>query len=132
MSNNSWIERQSRTPEARRAYERERLAVWAFDSISEAMEQAGKSKADLARALETSRANITQLLSGERNVTLRTLADLAWACDSRIVLNIEPMRTGKFMSSPVRHVCMARPQVTRQETKPLEADAVVNNHALAA
>jgi len=37
------------------------------------------TKADLARALTTSKSNVTQLLSGDRNMTLTTLSDIASA-----------------------------------------------------
>ena len=77
----------------RREYERERLTAWTFECIAQAMEGQKKSKADLARALGTSRANITQLLRGDRNPTLRTLADLAFACHSRIDIRLVPLPT---------------------------------------
>lgn len=102
MQNETWIDRQTCTPEARREYEQERLIAWTFEHIAEAMDSTGTSKADMARALGTSRAHITQLLSGARNATLRTVADLAWACNSRIVVNIEPLREGAFTDAPVR------------------------------
>jgi transcriptional regulator with XRE-family HTH domain len=115
MTNTSWIDRQSRTKEARQDYERERLAVWVFDCIAEAMESRGKTKADIARALGTSRAHVTQLFSGQRNPTLRTLADLAFACDSRVVVNVEPLRTGAFIASPACIVHTVRPQCVEVE-----------------
>jgi transcriptional regulator with XRE-family HTH domain len=110
--NQAWINRQSDSSEARRSYERERLTVWALEEISEAMEQHSLSKADLARMLGTSRANITQALSGARNVTLHTLADLAWACGVRIAVKREPLRDGDFISTPVKLVESVRQIVT--------------------
>jgi len=99
-TNQEWADRQDRTPEARREYEYERLCAWALNEIYQAMERKGLSKADLARSLGTSRANITQAFSGARNVTLRTLSDLAWACGVRVCVKVEPLRTGEFISSP--------------------------------
>jgi hypothetical protein len=134
MTNKAWIERQTRSQGARQNYERERLTVWAFDCIAEAMEAHGKTKADIARALGTSRAHVTQLFGGEHNVKLRTLADLAFACDSRVVIGVEPLRMGEFISSPV---CMVR--TMRTETVPVEevgpapaSQPVVHNTELAA
>lgn len=43
------------------------------------MERADVSRASLADSLDKSRAYITQVLSGSRNMTLRTCADIAWA-----------------------------------------------------
>lgn len=124
MSNAAWIDRQTKTPEARREYEQERLIAWVFERIAEAMEMSGKSKAVLARALNTSRANITQLLSGQRNATLRTLADLAWACDSRLVVSIEPLRDGNFVDVPMKlvHNPRGRVQVSMSECRPEALD----------
>lgn len=119
MSNNQeWAERQQRSEEDRRAYELERLNVWALDEIYAAMERSGQTKADLARKLGTSRANITQIFAGSRNLTLRTLVDLAWACDIRLCLKSEPLRSGSYISSPA---LVIRPQqrmvhIQEQET----------------
>lgn len=92
LRNREWIKRQTASSEARREYEQERLIIATFESIAEAMESAGLSYADLARALGCSRSHITQLFSGQRNATLRTVADLAWACRSRALVAIAPLR----------------------------------------
>ena len=90
-SNAGWIDRQTRTPEARRLYEQERLVLWVSEALAQAMAVSGLSKADLAERLGTSRAHITQVLSGSRNMTLRTVADLAWACNQRAEVQMEPL-----------------------------------------
>lgn len=114
VTNAAWIEHQTGTPEARREYEQERLVVWATDALYEAMEEAGLSKAELAKRIGTSRAYVTQAFSGTRNMTLRTLADFAWACDSRFVVSIEPLRTGEFVCAPVKVVRNVRPRIVQQ------------------
>ena len=91
MANEAWIERQTRTPEARRRYEEERLILWATEAIYEAMEDQGLTRAQLAEQLGTSRSNITQLLSGSRNMTLRSLASLAYACGLRARVDLEEL-----------------------------------------
>ena len=90
-SNAGWIDRQTHTPEARRLYEQERLALWVSEALAQAMAESGLSKADLAERLGTSRAHITQVLSGSRNMTLRTVADLAWACNQRAEFQMDPL-----------------------------------------
>jgi transcriptional regulator with XRE-family HTH domain len=55
---------------------RQKLIVDVTEQIWEAMSTAELSKAELARALETSKSNVTQLLGGQRNMTLATLADI--------------------------------------------------------
>jgi plasmid maintenance system antidote protein VapI len=67
---------------------RESLIVSVTEQIWRAMNASDMSKADLARALETSKANVTQLLSGQRNMTLATLADLANAVGVTPVIHL--------------------------------------------
>lgn len=96
MANTEWIERQTRTPEARRRYEEERLILWTTEAICEAMEKRGLNRAAIAGNLGTSRANVTQLLSGSRNMTLRSLAALAHACDMRAEISLEKLTDSVF------------------------------------
>jgi transcriptional regulator with XRE-family HTH domain len=120
MRNESWISRQSGSDESRRRYEEERLIVNVFESLSDVLEREDLSKANLAKSLGTSRAHITQLFSGQRNVTLRTLANLAWACNSRVTLALEPLRCGEFIDVPVRLVSHSNPHI---KLEPADADA---------
>lgn len=55
----------------------ESLSAEAAELIAGLMVERGMSKADLARALNKSRAWVTQLLSGRTNMTVRTLAEVA-------------------------------------------------------
>ena len=98
MANEAWIERQTRTPEARRRYEEERLILWTTEAICEAMEERGLNRAAIAGKLGTSRANVTQLLSGSRNMTLRSLAALAHACGMRAEIGLEELGGSVFAS----------------------------------
>ena len=91
MTKRGWIERQTASPESRRMYEEERLILWATEAVAEAMANQGLTRAQLAKALGTSRPDVTQLLSGSRNMTLRTLAALAHACGMRVDLKFEPL-----------------------------------------
>lgn len=111
FTNEQWARRQECSDSDRRAYERERLILWTTEAISELMESSGFSKAELAKRLETSRANITQVLSGSRNATLNTVADLAWALGKRAVVKFEPLRVGQFISSPVHLVGSPNPKL---------------------
>ena len=116
-----WIERQTETPEARRRYEEERLIVWVTESICNSMEEQGLRKADLAEALGTSRANITQLLSGARNMTLRTLADLAFTCGMRAEIDLTSLQVGGFVDHPVQPMDVERrTQDLEEELMPVE------------
>jgi transcriptional regulator with XRE-family HTH domain len=72
--------------ERRRLYERESLAFDASEMVAFLMEQRKMNKAQLARAIGKSRAYVTQLLSGSRNMTIHTLADLGFALGYRFEL----------------------------------------------
>jgi transcriptional regulator with XRE-family HTH domain len=58
--------------------------------IQALMDAQGVTKADLARRVGKSRAYVTQSLSGDRNMTLRTFAGLADALDADVVLAARP------------------------------------------
>jgi transcriptional regulator with XRE-family HTH domain len=72
--------------ERRRLYERESLAFDATEMISHLMAETNVNKAELARRIGKTRAYVTQLLSGSRNLTVHTLADLAFALGYRLEL----------------------------------------------
>jgi antitoxin component HigA of HigAB toxin-antitoxin module len=65
-------------PEFRKLLAVESLAA-AAEIIAQMMADQGLSKADLARRLNKSRSWVTQLLSGGRNMTVRTLAEVVHA-----------------------------------------------------
>jgi transcriptional regulator with XRE-family HTH domain len=73
-------------PEFRRLLSVEALAAEAAEVIAGLMKQQTLSKADLARRLNKSRAWVTQLLSGKANMTVRTLAEVAYALGAEVKL----------------------------------------------
>lgn len=77
--------------------------------IYEEMERAGVRKIDLAEALGTSKANITQALGGGQNLTLRTLADLAWAMKRQVRIAMPSLDGKEVVLS--RLTCVAPPMV---------------------
>ena len=54
------------------------------------MEEQQVSKTDLAQQVGTSKSHVTQLLSGSRNMTLRTLAELAFAVGHKVEIRSLP------------------------------------------
>lgn len=94
-----WI---NETPERRRAYEQECLIVETSEAIWKAMEESGVSKVALAERLGTSKGNVTQLLSGSRNMTVRTLADIAMALGYKVSVRLE---RPTLETSPARTTC---------------------------
>jgi len=64
-----------------RAYAREDLIYNVTEDVLFQMEQMSVTKQELARRLGKSRSYVTQLLSGARNMTLGSLADICFALD---------------------------------------------------
>jgi transcriptional regulator with XRE-family HTH domain len=52
--------------------------------------RAGLTQQELAQRLESERSDINRQLSGEVEITLRSLADLAWALDREITIELRP------------------------------------------
>jgi transcriptional regulator with XRE-family HTH domain len=75
-----------------REIEVEALTMRLADVIQETLEAQGLSRADLARILGVSKAHITQTLSGQRNLTLKTVAEALHALDSRLKVEVTPLR----------------------------------------
>ena len=69
--------------EQARLFEQETLILDVTEAIWAEMDHQGISKADLAARLGKSRAFVTQVLNGSRNMTLRTLSDIAFALGVR-------------------------------------------------
>ena len=59
-------------------YQFEKAVVDLTEQLCEIMEAKGVSRADLARQLGRSRAWVTKVLRGDRNVTLKTITDIFW------------------------------------------------------
>ncbi len=67
----------------RREYEKTTLRYTAAAHIQNYLDDAGLRAKDLAHRIRKSRAWVSKLLSGRQNVTLDTLADVAWALGAR-------------------------------------------------
>lgn len=83
MSNQieKWLQE---SEENRKVYAQEGLILEATEGVWEALERRAWNKKQLAAALGTSRAYVTQLLNGSRNMTLRTLSDIALSLGMRV------------------------------------------------
>jgi len=67
-----------------RRLEQQLLLLDAAEQISILMQRQGVTRTELARRIGKSKGFVTQILNGQHNMTLRTLADLAWALDARV------------------------------------------------
>ena len=72
----------------------EGLILDVTEAISEVMQKEGITKAQLAKRMGRTKGFITQLLSGDRNLTLRTLAGVVDALECRVLITVskDPLR----------------------------------------
>lgn len=71
--------------------EQERLMEDAAELIAELMERTGKTQKDIAQQIGKSKGFVSQVLSGRRNMTLRTFSDLVASLGFRIALDATPL-----------------------------------------
>ncbi len=88
------IERFEGTPEGKRLLDQERLILQATERIVELMRQQKVTRTELANRLGRTKGWISQLLAGEANFTLRTLADVFGALGQRAVVDVEWQNDG--------------------------------------
>lgn len=70
--------------ENRRLLSQEQLILDVTENILELLEKKGLTQTDLAHRLQRSKSHVSKLLSGERNMTLRTLSDLGFALNQAV------------------------------------------------
>ena len=83
-----------------RLVEQETLIFEATEMLSELMEGDGVSRKELAEKLGRSKAFVTQILAGDRNMTLRTLSGFAFALGYRVKVVAEPLAEGRERRDP--------------------------------
>jgi len=69
----------------------ETLIAEAAEALWGALERAGINKSELAERLGTTKGYVSQILSGSRNMTLRTLSDICFVLGAKphVALDIE-------------------------------------------
>jgi transcriptional regulator with XRE-family HTH domain len=93
----TFIQKLMSDEEGRKLYFREDLIFEVTETISQIMQEKGISKADLSRLASVSKSNITQLLSGDHNMRLTTVADLLYALDSKLQVLAVPLDTENIL-----------------------------------
>ena len=84
-------ERITSSPQGMRIWQQERLVFEVTERICELLAEKGISRAKLASALGKGPSHVTQLLNGDANMTLHTVADLFWACGRAAHITDEPL-----------------------------------------
>lgn len=91
--------------EHQRMYAGEELTFDITEDVLIAMEEKGISKTQLAERLGKSKAYVSQILSGARNMTLRTLSDVCFAIGIKPVVEFQncadEIITEKTISEPI-------------------------------
>ena len=92
----NWIRRYQGDPE----FEFDLLAIKVGERIVERMEELGMNRTELAAAVGVSKARISQILSGNDNLTLKSLVAVAGGLESRIEVRLK----NKTISRRDRHL----------------------------
>lgn len=71
----SFLEQLLTSPDNVRRFQQERAILEVTELIEQAMQESGVGRSELAKLLGRSKAWVTQLLDGEGNKTIRTVAD---------------------------------------------------------
>ena len=81
-------------------YEEERLLLHVQEAIAEAITKSGLKNKEIADRLDKNRSFVTQALSSGRNLTLASIAGLAWASGFRIRPELEALDKEAARVSP--------------------------------
>lgn len=73
-----------------RLVRQEELILDVTERLTEALQETGVTKAELARRLGRTPGFVSQVLGGGRNLTLRTISDIAVALDLRPAFKLSP------------------------------------------
>ncbi len=88
-------------PEVRRVFEEEVLQGETTDTLLGLLTSLGLTRRELAGRLGVTPGRVSQILSGDENLTIRSLAALGWALGIRFDLHPTPM--GDRVGTPAEH-----------------------------
>jgi antitoxin component HigA of HigAB toxin-antitoxin module len=79
----------------------ELLIAEVTEAVWKAMEQAGITKTELAKRMGATKGHVSQVLSGSRNMTLRTLSDICFALELKPAMTVsQPTDGGAWQTIP--------------------------------
>ena len=79
-----------------RLVKQEELILDVTNKLTQALEHTGVTKSELAKRIERTPGFVSQVFGGGRNLTLRTISDIAAALSLRPALQLSPDRKSKF------------------------------------
>lgn len=97
------VEKYVEDPEQMRLFQQERAIYEITELIESVMEGAGVSRATLAKRLGKSKGWITQLLDGEANKTIRTVADVLAVLGQEFRVFTQPIRISNERGAGARN-----------------------------
>ncbi len=83
---NNWF---GDSEEAQKLYAQESLIINTSEDFLALMDDAGFTKSKLSKQIGKSKSFVSQSLNGKRNLTLRTLADMAYAIGAKVTVKFE-------------------------------------------
>ena len=126
----TFIQKLMSDKEGRKLYFREDLIFEITEAICRVMADKQVTKAELSRLAGVSKSNITQLLSGDHNMRLTTVADLLYTLGSRLRVSPIPIDIDSIASVttslaedqwvPADNLVAAqpqRPEIAKDETQ---------------
>lgn len=78
-------ERLTTTKNGRRMLVREQTILEVTEMICSLMDASGVTRSELARRMGKTKAAVSQMLDGERNLTLKSVSDMLFALDKALV-----------------------------------------------
>ena len=76
------------TPEERKLFQRERTIMEITEMLCRVMKEQNVSRAELADRLGMSKGSISQMLSGGRNLTVKSISDILFALNRSLVARV--------------------------------------------
>jgi transcriptional regulator with XRE-family HTH domain len=100
-------------------YAEEAAMIDAGELLADALERSGMSRAALAKALGVSRGEVTNRLSGDRNITVRKLAATLHALGSKLELRCaeEQVKEATNDLALITYVHLYKPRDSHRATK---------------
>jgi hypothetical protein len=127
----TFVEEFVENPQRMRLYQQERAIYEVTEQLESLMTHLGVSRAELARLLGKSRGWVTQLLDGEANKTIRTVADTFAVLGQEYHSSYHQIKVGAYGGTSSREV-LATSSVTtwpnNQQVRIYDPSAKVGAH----
>lgn len=87
--------------ESQKLYQQEKLILDVTEIIAGLMEKGNISRVELARRIDRHKTYVTRLLDGTANMTLRTVSDVLFALDSKLLVDAVPLKAKAVLKTKV-------------------------------